>query len=119
MTIDEVRNYETTFIVVPELDKNEYKDKIEHFKGIVTRKGGELINEEIWGSQKMAYEMEGHSTGYYVFFEFTAPASTIEELEQAYEFDEQVLRHLTVRLGKYAVEWNEKRRSRRKEASKA
>jgi len=118
--INDVRHYETTFIVVPDLDEAEYPNVISKFNGLIQQNGGSIINQEIWGMKKLAYEIrkpisgQRVNTGYFVFTEFTSEPNVPSELERVYDIDEQIIRHLTVKLNKYAVEWNEKRRSRLK-----
>ena len=48
--------------------------------------------------------------------EFKAAPEAIKTLEIAYRRDERVLRYLTVKMEKYAVEYAEKRRNNKKEA---
>ncbi|HBT10919.1 MAG TPA: 30S ribosomal protein S6, partial [Leeuwenhoekiella sp.] len=48
-------------------------------------------------------------------FEFTVPGEVIANFELEFRRDERVMRFLTVKLDKYAIEWAEKRRKRNKE----
>lgn len=111
--MSEKRVYETTFIVTPDLEPAAYKELTDKFTKIITDNQGELINQEVWGFQKMAYPIKKKQTGYYVYTEFTAPASDlIHILEREYQYDERVIRYLTVKLDKHAIEWNVKRKQR-------
>ena len=47
--------------------------------------------------------------GYYVFTEFRAPATLIAKIDREYEYDERILRNLTVKLDKFAVAYNIRR----------
>jgi small subunit ribosomal protein S6 len=51
------------------------------------------------------------SNGYYLLFEFRADSKVIGILELTFRRDERVIRFLTTRMEKYAVEWAEKKRS--------
>jgi small subunit ribosomal protein S6 len=117
MTKDEPRNYETTFIVNPDLTEEEHQQKVKKFTDMIKEHGGEIINQEIWGMRKLAYEIERKNHGFYVFTEFKARPSMIAELERQYEIDETIIRWLTIQLGKYAVQYNEKRRTKLKNQS--
>ena len=59
----------------------------------------------------MAYPIQKKSTGFYELVEFKAEPQVIEKLEVAFRRDERVLRYLTVKLEKYAVQYAEKRRN--------
>ena len=111
-----MNQYETVFILTPVLSDEQMKEAVEKFKGVLVSPGAELINEENWGLKKLAYPIEKKSTGFYVLVEFKAAPEAIKTLEIAYRRDERVLRYLTVKMEKYAVEYAEKRRNNKKEA---
>ena len=111
-----MNQYETVFILTPVLSDEQMKEAVEKFKGVLVNTGAEIINEENWGLRKLAYPIEKKSTGFYVLVEFKAAPEAIKTLEIAYRRDERVLRYLTVKMEKYAVEYAEKRRNNKKEA---
>ena len=111
-----MNQYETVFILTPVLSDEQMKEAVEKFKGVLVNTGTEIINEENWGLKKLAYPIEKKSTGFYVLVEFKAAPEAIKTLEIAYRRDERVLRYLTVKMEKYAVEYAEKRRNNKKEA---
>ena len=106
-----LNQYETVFILTPVLSDNQMKGTAEKFKGVLTDAGAEIISEEQWGLRHLAYPIEGKTTGFYCLIEFKAEPSTIDLLETQYRRDEKVIRFLTTKLDKYAVEYAAKRRS--------
>ena len=60
----------------------------------------------------MAYVIDEYSTGFYCLLEFKAEPTVINKLEVAYRREEKVIRFMTVKLDKYAVEYAEKRRNK-------
>ncbi len=106
-----MNQYETVFIMTPVLSDQQMKETVEKFKGILTNAGAEIINEENWGLKKMAYAIQKKSTGFYQLLEFKAEPQVIEKLEIGFRRDERVIRHLTVKLEKYAALYAEKRRN--------
>ena len=50
--------------------------------------------------------------GYYVIFRFDAPSNIVSKLERFYSLDEYILRFLTIRLDKDAIEQLEKNKTR-------
>ena len=111
-----MNQYETVFILTPVLSDEQMKEAVEKFKDVLVSTGAEIINEENWGLKKLAYPIEKKSTGFYVLVEFKAAPEAIKTLEIAYRRDERVLRYLTVKMEKYAVEYAEKRRNNKKVA---
>ena len=106
-----MNQYETVFILTPVLSDVQMKEAVDKFKGILTAEGAEIVNEENWGLKKLAYPIEKKSTGFYQLIEFKAEPTVIEKLEVNYRRDERVIRYLTTKLDKHAIEYAEKRRS--------
>jgi len=107
-----VNQYETVFIMTPVLSDNQIKETVDYFKKVITDNGGEIVHEEDWGLRKLAYPIQKKTTGYYHLFEFKAEGDLVNKLELEYRRSEKIIRFLTVKLDKYAVEYNEKRRKR-------
>jgi len=99
-----MNNYETVFILNPVLSEDQAKDTVDKFVKVLTRHKASILNVEQWGLKKMAYAIQKKSTGFYNLIEFSAPSETIATLETEYRSDESVMRILTIRLEKFAVE---------------
>ncbi len=110
-----VNQYETVFILTPVLSESQIKETVDYFRKIITDNGGELVHEEDWGLKKLAYPIQKKTTGYYHLFEFKAPGDLIEKLELEYRRSEKIMRFLTVKLDKYGIEYNERRRKKLQE----
>jgi small subunit ribosomal protein S6 len=113
-----LNQYETVFILTPVLSEVQMKEAVEKFRGVITAKGGEIINEENWGLRKMAYPIQKKSTGFFNLIEFMAPGELVKTLEIEFKRDERVIRFLTTRLDKYSIEYAEKRRNKKALAAK-
>lgn len=107
-----MNQYETVFILTPVLSDEQMKETVAKFKSLLTDKGAEILNEEAWGLKKMAYAIQKKSTGFYCLIEFKAEPEVIKTLETGYRRDEKVIRFMTVKLDKYAVQYAEKRRNK-------
>ncbi|MBS3774895.1 MAG: 30S ribosomal protein S6 [Bacteroidales bacterium] len=105
-----VKHYETVFIATPVLSEDQMKEAVEKFRNILRKNNAEIVHEEDWGLRKLAYPIEKKSTGFYHLIEYEAEGETIENLEIEFKRDERILRFLTVKMDKYAVEYAEKKR---------
>lgn len=103
-------DYETTFILKPELPEGEHKAAVNKFVSLIKEHEGKITNIEYWGVRKLAYTIERKNSGFYAFLEFSALPETITKLEQEYRYDDNVLRYLTVKLTRHHLEFNKKRR---------
>ena len=108
-----MNNYETVFILTPDLSEAQVKEAVAKFVDILKAEGAEIVNEENWGLKKLAYTIQKKTTGYYQLVEFQAQPETIAVLETQFRRDENVLRFLTFRQDKFAAAYAEKRRSRK------
>lgn len=70
------------------------------------------MNKESWGLRKLAYPIQKKTTGFYFLLEFTGEGSLVNTLETQYRRDERIIRFLTFKQDKYAVEYSEKRRAK-------
>ena len=114
-----MNQYETVFILTPVLSDEQMKEAVNKFKGVLTKAGAEIINEENWGLKKLAYSIDKKNTGFYVLIEFKAEPQVLKTLEVAYRRDEKVLRFLNVKMEKYAAEYAEKRRKNKSNKEEA
>ena len=110
-----LNQYETVFICTPVLSEPQVKEAVKKFRGIITANGGEMIHEESWGMKKLAYPIQKKSTGFYHLFEFKADPSLIAKVETDFRRDEKIIRFMTVKLDKYAIEYSNKRKRLQKE----
>ena len=109
--------YETVFIATHVLSEHQMKEAVLKFKKVITDHKGDIVHEENWGLKKLAYPIQKKSTGFYYLIEFKGPGSLIEKLEVQYRRDERIIRFLTFRMEKFAVEYAEKKR-KQKESGK-
>ncbi|MDO4758702.1 MAG: 30S ribosomal protein S6 [Rikenellaceae bacterium] len=107
-----MNNYETVFIVTPVLSESQVQEVADKFQGVITENGGQIVNRENWGLKKLAYPIQKKTTGFYFLIEFAAEGDIINKLETQYRRDERVIRFLTFKQDKFAVEYSEKRRAK-------
>lgn len=90
------RLYETVFVLRPVLDEEARDGLVERIKGIITDNQGEIVEEDIWGNRKLAYEINKYDTGYYVLLTFKGGTALVKELERNYRILDGVLRSLII-----------------------
>jgi small subunit ribosomal protein S6 len=108
-----LNQYETVFIATPVLSENQMKEAVLKFKKVITDSSGEIVHEENWGLKKLAYPIQKKSTGFYYLIEFKGLGELVEKLEVQYRRDERIIRFLTFRMDKFAVEYAEKKRKQK------
>jgi small subunit ribosomal protein S6 len=103
--------YETAVIINAVLDDEQIAQVIARVKDYVSGNGGMIQEIEDWGRRRLAYMIKKNKIGYYLFIRFSGPSNIISKLERNYKLDEHILRFLTIKLDKYALEYFEKQKS--------
>jgi len=107
-----LNQYETVFIATPVLSEAQIKEAVGKFKDLIVASGSELIHEEHWGLKKLAYPIQKKNTGYYHLVEFKAEGTLIDVLETQFRREEKVIRFLTTKMDKFAVQYADKVRAK-------
>jgi len=106
-----MQHYELMVIFTPVLSEEEYRAAQKKYTSFVTENGGEVVHDNPWGLKSLAYPIRKKTTGLYWVMEYTAPSIFNEKLKIQLLRDESVIRHMFTALDKYAVEYNNKKRS--------
>ncbi len=108
-----MNNYETVFIMNPVLSEDQMRETVKKFSKFLKDNKAKIIAEENWGLKKMSYNIQNKKTGFYYLIEFSSDDYEItKKIELEYKRDERLMRWITVKLDKYAVEYAENRRKR-------
>lgn len=103
--------YESAILINAALEDNQIENVINRVKEFITTNGGQIRDFENWGRKRLAYPVEKSKIGYYAIFRFDAPGSIVSKLERFYNLDEHILRYLTIKLSKEALEQIEKNKT--------
>jgi small subunit ribosomal protein S6 len=95
-----MQNYELMVIFTPVLSEDEFKSAQKKYAEFIAAGGGSIV-----------HSIQKKTTGIYWVMEYVAPSDMNEKLKIQLLRDEQVLRHIVIKLDKYAVEYNTRKRS--------
>ena len=96
-----MRHYEVVFIVHPD-QSEQVPAMVERYKTLISSRAGIIHRLEDWGRRQMAYPIQKVHKAHYVLMNIECDNETLAELENAFKFNDAVLRHLTVKV-KHAV----------------
>jgi small subunit ribosomal protein S6 len=91
-----MRNYEITYIVQPDLDKDAFTALNDLVKGWIKDSKGKLDKSDVWGKRKMAYQIRKQSEGQYVHLKAHLDPTFCAQLERQFGLQEAVMRFLIV-----------------------
>lgn len=105
-----IKQYESTVIVTPVLTDTELKQLLSGYIDFLKSNGAEIVHEDFWGMKQLAYPIKKKTSGFYYAVEFKAEGDVIDKLELLYRRDENILRFLSVKLDKFAQDFNDRKR---------
>ncbi|MET3037822.1 30S ribosomal protein S6 [Chryseobacterium sp. NRRL B-14859] len=111
-----MNNYETVFILTPVLSESQVEEAVNKYVDLIKEKNCEIVAKENWGLKKLAYPIQLKKNGFYTLIEFKGEGTVVADLELAFKRDERVIRYLTTKLDKHAVEYAVTRRAKVKAA---
>lgn len=98
-----MRHYEIVFIVHPD-QSEQVGAMVERYKAMVTDAGGTIHRLEDWGRRQLAYPINKLHKAHYVLMNVECASAVIDEIENAFRFNDAVLRHLTVKMSEAVTE---------------
>ena len=89
--------YETMYILRPDIPEEEVENYLKKYSDILTKAGGEILDNQMRGKRRLAYTIAKHKEGIYVQLSHKGDGQQVEVLEKAMRLSEDVIRYLTVK----------------------
>ena len=105
-----MREFETTFIVQPEISEEGLQAIRGRLDAVLARHGAVRLMCDDLGRKRLAYEIRRFQKGHYLELVYLDKGPVVPEIERALRLDDSVLRFLTVQVSPH-VEDIEKRKA--------
>ena len=93
-----MNKYEIMFIVKTTIDEATLKSTASTLKSIITDMNGKISNEKEMGRRDLAYPIKKEISGFYYVFNCEASQEAITEFDRRSRLNENILRHLIIKL---------------------
>jgi small subunit ribosomal protein S6 len=93
-----VREYETVFLVKPDLTDDNVDKLKERVRGIVDRDGGRVIRFTVWGKKKTMYTIAKQNRAIYVHAHYLGGTALVAEVERNLRNFDEVTRFISTKL---------------------
>lgn len=93
-----MQRYETIFIIDPDLSEEGRAPVVERLVQLIPQQNGVLVEEDHWGSRKLAYPIRKKQRGYYLRLDYCGVGALVDELERFCRIDERLLKYMTIKL---------------------
>ncbi|MBL8807698.1 MAG: 30S ribosomal protein S6 [Rhodospirillales bacterium] len=90
--------YENVFIARQDLAQAQVDALADQFTATLKELGGEVKKREYWGLRSLSFRIKKNRKAHYMMLCVDAPAKAIAEIERQMGINEDILRHLTVRV---------------------
>ncbi|NNF52608.1 MAG: 30S ribosomal protein S6 [Gammaproteobacteria bacterium] len=90
-----MRHYEIVFLVHPD-QSEQVPAMLERYQSMITSGGGNVHRQEDWGRRQLAYPINKIHKAHYLLLNIECDKTVLEELIDAFRFNDAVLRHLTI-----------------------
>jgi small subunit ribosomal protein S6 len=95
-----MREYETIYIIKPDVEDQKAMDFINKMKGVVEREGGKHLKITNMGRRKLAWEREKQQRGMYVHHRYLGKSGLVAEYERNLAIEETIMLRQTIVLNK-------------------
>ena len=93
-----MNKYEMMFIVKATMEESSVKAAAENVKKLAESLKAKVDSFKEMGKKKLAYPIKKEISGYYYVMTMTASKETIKEVNRKMSIDENVIRHLIIKL---------------------
>ncbi len=90
-SVEQMREYETIYVLNPEVTDGVAKEFMLKMKELVTREGGKNIKVDCWGRRKLAWERGKIQRGLFVHHLYMGGSGIVKEYERTLAIDEKVI----------------------------
>lgn len=92
------REYETIYILRPNVDSAEAEKVATRVREVVARLEATLTKVDTWGKRRLAYPIQKHTRGIYVYLRYVGYGDIVAELERNLRLLDAVMRFQTIVL---------------------
>ncbi|MFP2897723.1 30S ribosomal protein S6 [Corallococcus sp. 4LFB] len=93
-----LREYETIFLVKPDLTDDNVDKLKERVRGIVSREGGKVLRFTVWGKKKTLFPVAKQPRAIYVHTSFLGDGKLVAEIERNLRNLDEVTRYISVKI---------------------
>ncbi len=98
-----MRHYEVVFLVHPD-QSEQVPAMVERYTGMVKESGGTIHRLEDWGRRQLAYPINKIHKAHYILLNIECSDAVRAELEEAFRYNDAVIRSLVIRRDEAIVE---------------
>ncbi|MFK8012556.1 MAG: 30S ribosomal protein S6 [Marinicellaceae bacterium] len=92
-----MRHYEIVFLIHPD-QSEQVPAMVERYRAMVESDNGTVHRAEDWGRRQLAYPIQRLHKAHYYLMNIECNTGPLEEILEAFRFNDAVLRHMVIKL---------------------
>lgn len=96
-----MNKYEIMVVLKPLLPDDIRRDTIKKIETVIKKLKGKVVKSEVWGKRHLAYEIKGHTDGYYILWGVEMPPASTNLLDKEIKLTAEILRHLILSVKEF------------------
>ena len=89
--------YETMYILRPDLGDEQTDQAINKYQGILLEQGAQNLETQHRGRRRLAYEIGKHREGVYIQMNYAGSGAAVAAMERAMRLSDDVIRYMTLK----------------------
>ena len=96
--------YEHIFIARQDISSQQVEGLVDMAQAVLEENGGKITKNEYWGLKSLAYRVKKNRKGHYTLLNIEADHAAVAELERRIGLNDDIIRHLTLRVDEHEAE---------------
>ena len=85
------------YILRPDIAEEEVNDHIDKYNKLLEKLGGKILDSQMRGKRRLAYQIGKHREGIYVQLSHQGDGQHVSKIEKSMRLSEDVIRYMTVK----------------------
>ena len=93
--------YEHVYLARQDITTQQVEAITQSIEELIKKEGGKIDKIEYWGLRQLAYKIKKNRKAHYTLMNINAPVNALNEVERQISLNENILRHLTIKVDKF------------------
>ena len=93
--------YEHVYLARQDITTQQVENITKSIEDVVKKEGGSIDKVEYWGLRQLAYKIKKNRKAHYTMMNINVPSEALKEVERQISLNENVLRHISIKVDKF------------------
>ncbi len=93
--------YEHVYLARQDITTQQVENITKSIEDLVKKEGGSINKVEYWGLRQLAYKIKKNRRAHYTMININASPEALNEVERQISLNENVLRHISIKVDKF------------------